>query len=276
MIERLIDAAARRHGFDPIELRRRNLVRGISLPQGARHGDRLRPLRRQPRRRDRCCRPRRFRRHAAQRPRQRGLLRGIGITCFMETARGAPNEGAELRFDDDGTRGAAGRHAIQRHGARNHLCADRRRSAGAADRDRSATCRRTPRWCAPATAMAARDRCTWAARHCAGRWTRCSPRAARSRRGCCRPRLRRWCSPMAGSLCGTTRPAPSICSQWRAPRGIPPICRTAPIPASTPMSGTCSTSSPSRTDATSPRWRSIRKPAPSHCFATPRWTISAR
>ncbi len=31
-----------------------------------------------------------------------GMLRGIGITCFMETARGAPNEGAELRFDDDG------------------------------------------------------------------------------------------------------------------------------------------------------------------------------
>jgi carbon-monoxide dehydrogenase large subunit len=30
------------------------------------------------------------------------MLRGIGITCFMETARGAPNEGAELRFEDDG------------------------------------------------------------------------------------------------------------------------------------------------------------------------------
>ena len=36
-------------------------------------------------------------------PRQRGgRLRGIGVTCFMETARGAPNEGAEIRFDDDG------------------------------------------------------------------------------------------------------------------------------------------------------------------------------
>jgi aerobic carbon-monoxide dehydrogenase large subunit len=29
-------------------------------------------------------------------------LRGIGVTCFMETARGAPNEGAEIRFDADG------------------------------------------------------------------------------------------------------------------------------------------------------------------------------
>ena len=27
--------------------------------------------------------------------RQHGVLRGIGVTCFMETARGAPNEGAE-------------------------------------------------------------------------------------------------------------------------------------------------------------------------------------
>jgi carbon-monoxide dehydrogenase large subunit len=32
----------------------------------------------------------------------RGLLRGIGVACFLETARGAPNEGAEIRFGDDG------------------------------------------------------------------------------------------------------------------------------------------------------------------------------
>ena len=33
---------------------------------------------------------------------QRGLLRGLGLCCFMETARGAPNEGAEIRFSADG------------------------------------------------------------------------------------------------------------------------------------------------------------------------------
>lgn len=33
--------------------------------------------------------------------RSRGRLRGIGITCFLETARGAPDEGAEIRFDPD-------------------------------------------------------------------------------------------------------------------------------------------------------------------------------
>jgi carbon-monoxide dehydrogenase large subunit len=29
-------------------------------------------------------------------------LRGLGAGCFLETARGTPNEGAEIRFDPDG------------------------------------------------------------------------------------------------------------------------------------------------------------------------------
>jgi carbon-monoxide dehydrogenase large subunit len=31
-----------------------------------------------------------------------GRLRGIGVTCFLETSRGAPNEGAEVRLGSDG------------------------------------------------------------------------------------------------------------------------------------------------------------------------------
>src|SRR6202035_3629531 len=31
-----------------------------------------------------------------------GKLRGLGIACFLETARGAPDEGAEIRFEADG------------------------------------------------------------------------------------------------------------------------------------------------------------------------------
>jgi len=101
MIERLIDAAARRHGFDPIALRRRNLV--AQFPYRKALGTVID-----------CGR---FAanidvavdaedhvgfaaRHAASGA--RGMLRGVGVTCFMETARGAPNEGAEIRFDDDG------------------------------------------------------------------------------------------------------------------------------------------------------------------------------
>jgi carbon-monoxide dehydrogenase large subunit len=33
--------------------------------------------------------------------RERGLLRGFALTCFLETARGAPDEGAEIRFTDN-------------------------------------------------------------------------------------------------------------------------------------------------------------------------------
>ena len=101
MIERLIDQAARRGGFDPIELRRRNLVHEFPYRKAlgtvidcGRFADNLD---------DAIVAADRAgfaaRRDAAQ---QRGRLRGVGVTCFMETARGAPNEGAELRFDDDG------------------------------------------------------------------------------------------------------------------------------------------------------------------------------
>jgi len=101
MIERLIDAAAHRHGFDPIALRRRNLVTqfpyrkalgtvidcgrfAANLDVATHAADHANFA---------------ARRTAAQ---TQGKLRGIGVTCFMETARGAPNEGAEIRFNDDG------------------------------------------------------------------------------------------------------------------------------------------------------------------------------
>ena len=101
LIERLIDEAERRFGFDAIELRRRNLVRefpyrkalGTVIDCGrfaANIDDALVAA-------DHAGFA--ARRDAAKR---RGKLRGIGVTCFMETARGAPNEGAELRFEQDG------------------------------------------------------------------------------------------------------------------------------------------------------------------------------
>jgi carbon-monoxide dehydrogenase large subunit len=100
MIERLIDEAARRCGFDAIELRRRNLVTefpyrkalgtiidcgrfAANLDDGIVAADRSGFAGRQ---------------NAAE---QQGRLRGIGVTCFMETARGAPNEGAEISFEDN-------------------------------------------------------------------------------------------------------------------------------------------------------------------------------
>jgi len=101
LVERLIDAAARRHGFDPIDLRRRNLVREFPYRKAlgtvidcGRFADNL----------DDAIIAAEHSNFPTRRAAsgQRGVLRGIGITCFMETARGAPNEGAELRFEDDG------------------------------------------------------------------------------------------------------------------------------------------------------------------------------
>ena len=101
LMERLIDAAAPIVGVDGIELRRRNLVRhfphgtamGTTIDGGAFAGNIDPALI--------AAGHAGFpaRREAA---RHRGLLRGIGVTCFMETARGAPNEGAEVRFEADG------------------------------------------------------------------------------------------------------------------------------------------------------------------------------
>jgi len=101
LVERLIDTTARRHDFDPVELRRRNLVHEFpyrkalgTVIDGGRFAANLDDAIIAA---DHNGYP--GRRAAAARE---GKRRGIGITCFMETARGAPNEGAELRFDSDG------------------------------------------------------------------------------------------------------------------------------------------------------------------------------
>ena len=102
LLERLIDLAARRHGFDPAYLRRRNMIDTFPYTKAlgsvvdcgrfAATIDDVVVLA------DRNG-------FAARRARseQRGLLRGIGLCCFLETARGAPNEGAEIRFAADNT-----------------------------------------------------------------------------------------------------------------------------------------------------------------------------
>ena len=101
LIERLIDKAAAQCGFDPIDLRRRNLIASFPYQKAlgavvdcgrfAANIDDVLALAD----------------HAGFMARRavsesRGLLRGIGVACFLETARGAPNEGAEIRFGDDG------------------------------------------------------------------------------------------------------------------------------------------------------------------------------
>ncbi|MBL6951988.1 MAG: xanthine dehydrogenase family protein molybdopterin-binding subunit [Alphaproteobacteria bacterium] len=101
IIERLIEAAAPRIGVDPIELRLLNAIDrfpyrsalGIEIDTGDFKGNIESALRLA----DRAG----FagRRKAAA---EAGRLRGMGVGCFLETARGANAEGAEVRFRADG------------------------------------------------------------------------------------------------------------------------------------------------------------------------------
>jgi aerobic carbon-monoxide dehydrogenase large subunit len=101
IIERLIEAAAPRLGLDPVDLRLLNAIPsfpyrsalGIEIDTGDFKGNIESALRLA----DRAG----FegRRKAAA---DAGRLRGMGVGCFLETARGANAEGAEVRFRADG------------------------------------------------------------------------------------------------------------------------------------------------------------------------------
>jgi len=102
LTERLIEAAARQCGFDPVALRRRNLVRVFPyrsamamLIDSGRFVENLDEAERLADRSGFAAR-----RAASE---ARGRLRGLGLACFMETARGAPQEWGALRFEADGT-----------------------------------------------------------------------------------------------------------------------------------------------------------------------------
>lgn len=102
IIERLIDRAARALDTDAVDLRRRNII--LSFPHvtamgmkidGGRFAANLEDAIRLA---DRAGFEARRKKSADQ-----GLLRGMGVSCFLETARGAPNEVARVAFLPDNT-----------------------------------------------------------------------------------------------------------------------------------------------------------------------------
>jgi carbon-monoxide dehydrogenase large subunit len=101
LIERLIDHAAIQCGFDRVALRQRNLIH--SFPYHKALGTVV-DCGRFSANVDDVLAAADHAGFAARRAASeaRGLRRGIGVACFLETARGAPNEGAEIRFQDDG------------------------------------------------------------------------------------------------------------------------------------------------------------------------------
>ncbi len=102
IVERAIEAAARLLDRDPADLRRQNLIATFphktAMGMAIDSGDFVANLSAAVVRAD--MNGFEARRAAAK---ARGRLRGIGVGCFLETSRGAPNEGAEVRFEPDGT-----------------------------------------------------------------------------------------------------------------------------------------------------------------------------
>jgi carbon-monoxide dehydrogenase large subunit len=103
VIERLIDLAARRHGFDRLELRRRNLVPASAMPYRNPFGlvydsgDYLAVQ-------ERAARVAGWNGFEQRRVEalQRGRYRGIGIANYVELNTGAPREQAEVTVRPEG------------------------------------------------------------------------------------------------------------------------------------------------------------------------------
>src|SRR5438552_9806789 len=104
VLERMIDIACRRHGFDRLEVRRRNLVPPKAMPYrnplGLVYdsGDYPASLRQAAELGD-------WTGFAVRRAeaRRRGRCRGIGVAMSIELNTGAPRERAELTIDPSGT-----------------------------------------------------------------------------------------------------------------------------------------------------------------------------
>lgn len=102
--ERLVDQAARELGIDPVDLRRRNLIPTRSIPyksaaaQTYDSGDFEGLLDKTLALADWDGFDKRARASAA-----RGRIRGRGLSCFVECVGAYPFEGADIRFEPDGT-----------------------------------------------------------------------------------------------------------------------------------------------------------------------------
>ncbi|MGH6945485.1 MAG: xanthine dehydrogenase family protein molybdopterin-binding subunit [Geminicoccaceae bacterium] len=104
LIERLIDQAARDLRLDPTDLRRRNFVPSSAMPfksaagETYDSGDFARVIQSAMDKAD-------WKGIAARQAdaRRRGLLRGIGMSYYIESTMGPPEEQAAIRFEQDGT-----------------------------------------------------------------------------------------------------------------------------------------------------------------------------
>ena len=103
VMERLIDLAARRHGFDRVELRRRNLVPPAAMPYANPFGI-VYDSGDYPATQERALRLSDWAGFEARRREagRRGRYRGIGLANYIEIATGAPRERAHVTARPDG------------------------------------------------------------------------------------------------------------------------------------------------------------------------------
>jgi carbon-monoxide dehydrogenase large subunit len=103
ILERLIDAAARQHGFDRADLRRRNMVPAAAMPMTNAFGFAI----------DSGAFAETFDRALAladaagfgarrAASASRGRLRGLGFACHIKGTGGSPHENVDIRFQPDG------------------------------------------------------------------------------------------------------------------------------------------------------------------------------
>ena len=104
LIERLVDACAREHGFDPVELRRRNFIKPDQFPYKTASG-RLYDVGEYEGQMDLALENSDFGGFAdrARLSKERGKIRGLGMSVYVEACAFAGSEPAHLQLNDDGT-----------------------------------------------------------------------------------------------------------------------------------------------------------------------------
>ena len=99
LIERLIDMSAAKLGIDALKLRRKNIISRFPYPSAmgltVEQGSFAHAI-------DHAVAAVEGFKARQKNSRARGRLRGLGYACFLETARGQPNEVAEASFGEDG------------------------------------------------------------------------------------------------------------------------------------------------------------------------------
>ena len=212
VVERLVDAAARKLGMTPDAIRRKNFISPRAMPYKTAtgkvydSGDFTAHMKRAMEIANWKEFPKR-----AKAAKKQGLVRGIGLGTYVEVCGTMGEETANVRARSQWRRHDPDRHPVERAGPPDRLCAAGRRAVRACRPSASTSSRATPTRSPPASAPAGRPRSRPAA-------SASSAPPARWARICGRSPPKRWKPAPATSRSATARcgsPAPT------APSALP-------------------------------------------------------